>query len=132
MVSTLTTNQNADNSPELTGTGMAELYGYYPGMTNTYVARLNQMTGADDPTMKWQLPPLTAQVAAWAFAQFAGKFYIFVSTDDSGVGLDIKNYVYLLDPSTGMASILLSNTPYTIVGAGVSTCAPSTISRPIH
>ncbi len=122
----------ADNSPELTGTGMAELYGYYPGETNTYVARINQQTGADDSSAKWRLPNLNAQVVAWAFAQYAGKFYIFVSTDDSGFGIDVKNYVYLLDPSSGQAQVLLSNTPYTVVGAGVSTCAPSTISRPVQ
>jgi hypothetical protein len=122
----------AENSPELTGTGMAELYGYYPGQHTTYVSRINQQTGADDTSAKWALPSLSAQVVAWAFAQYAGKFYIFVSTDDSGAGLNVKNQVYLLDPSTGSATVLLANTPYTVVGAGVSTCAPSTISRPVE
>lgn len=109
----------SENSPELSGTGNAELYAYYPGMTETFVARLDKTTAQIQ--QQWNLPLLTGQVYAWAFAHWGGRFYIFV-TDGDIFGMNSK--VYLLDPATGMTQLLLQNLPYYIVGAGVSTCAP--------
>jgi hypothetical protein len=110
----------AEYSPELTGTGNAELYGYYPGMS-TFIARMNQATAQTEQS--WVLPPLDYTVIAWAFAHWGGRFYVFVTTEDVFTGAQTRE-VYLLDPMTGDASLLLPNIPYVIVGAGVSTCAP--------
>ncbi len=115
-----------ENSPELTGTGNAELYAYYPGVSSTFVARLDKNTGQIDNTAKWNVPPLAGQVYAWAFAQWGGRFYIFV-TDTDALGLNKNSKVIRLDPMTGASTTILQNLPYYIVGAGVSTCAPVTI-----
>ncbi|MBN2496672.1 MAG: hypothetical protein JXR96_18930 [Deltaproteobacteria bacterium] len=107
------------NSPELTGTGNAELYAYFPGQT-TFVARLDKTRATID--QQWDLPPLGGTVRAWAFAHWGGKFYIFVTTS-SGLGVT-NSQVLRLDPASGQTETLRSNLPYMIVGAGVSTCAP--------
>ncbi len=117
---------NAEFSPELTGTGDANLYGYYPGMTTSYVAQINQGTAANG--MTWNLPTLTAQIKGWAFAQWGGEFYIFITTTDA-LGLSDHSYVEKLDPSgSGTTTTVLDNTGKVVVGAGVSTCAPVVVN----
>lgn len=109
--------------PELTGTGNAELYGYFPGTSSTYVAQIDTSTGQNGQS--WTLPNLSGQVDAWAFAHWGGRFYIFVTTGGSG---SQNSQVLLLDPThNGQVTTLKSNLPYIIVGAGVSTCAPVAI-----
>jgi len=108
----------ADYSPELTGTGNARWFGYFPGTNNTFVAELSKQDGSI--IEQWDLPPLGGQVRAWAFAHWGGKFYIFITTDF----VNPNSQVLLLDPVTGNTDTLLENLPYIIVGAGVSTCAP--------
>jgi hypothetical protein len=110
---------DAEYSPELTGTGDAKLYAYFPGTAQTFVAELGKASGA--VVRQWPLPPLSGTVRAWAFAHWGGKFYIFVTTQQGGV---MSNAVLRLDPATGVTDTFLGNTPYVVVGAGVSTCAP--------
>jgi hypothetical protein len=105
--------------PELTGTGKAEMYGYYPG-SSPFVGQIDKTTAKNVKT--WSIPSLGGTPRAWAFAQWGGKFYIFI-TVDTGIGTT-PSYVYELDPVTGKATQFLSNTHYKVVGAGVSTCAP--------
>lgn len=114
---------NTEYGPELTGTGKAELYAYFPGNT-TFVAQLDKNSGM--PLQQWSLPPLTETVRAWAFAHWGGRFYIFVTTTDSGTGLP-NSRVMMFSPVTGMVTPVLDHLPYIIVGAGVSTCAPVVI-----
>jgi hypothetical protein len=65
---------------------------------------------------------LGGTVSAWAFAQWGGKFYIFVTTTDL---LTSNSTVRVIDRQTGAyEGAVLENLPYIIVGAGVSTCAP--------
>ncbi len=106
--------------PELTGTGDANLYGYYPG-TDSKVVRFDKKTAAIQT--KWPLPTLDGNIRAWAFAHWGGRFYIFVTAGDL-FGPVANSQVIRLDPVTGDAKTLLENLPYKIVGAGVSTCAP--------
>jgi hypothetical protein len=107
--------------PELTGNGKAELWGYFPGVDNTFAAQLDKTTGM--PIVKWPMPPLTGSVVAWAFAHWGGRFYLFVTVSDSMTGMN-NSQVLLFTPADGHVVTLLSHLPYTIVGAGVSTCAP--------
>jgi hypothetical protein len=111
----------SENSPELTGTGNAELFGYFPGSTESFVAQLDKKTGK--PIKKWKVDPLKGQVSAWAFAHWGGKYYVFV-TDRDAFGLAETNHVFRLDPKDGSYKTFLAKSPYRIVGAGVSTCAP--------
>lgn len=117
-LSTLGPCPQAEYGPELTGTGKAEWYGYFPGAGTTFVAKLNKLSGAIDE--QWPLAGLTGDIRAWAFAHWGGKFYIFVTTYSSGY----DSMVLRLDPQTGQTDTLMDNLPYIIVGAGVSTCAP--------
>ena len=110
-------------SPELSGTGAAELYGYFPGL-DMYVARIDKGSAQNQQT--WAMTSLTGNVRAWAFAQWGGLFWIFVS-HESLTDPFPNSQVYRLDPQTGESEVVLDHLPDMIVGAGVSTCAPTTI-----
>ncbi len=108
-------------SPELTGTGNGELFGFFPGLSRAFVQQIDKTSGAPVGAEQ-QIPGgLGGNVQAWAFAQWGGKFYIFVTTTD---GLTSNSTVRTIDRMTGAAQTVLQNLPYIIVGAGVSTCAP--------
>jgi hypothetical protein len=109
----------AEYSPELTGTGNAELYAYFPGTTSSFVARLDKAKA--QVAQKWSVTAITGSIEAWAFAHWGGKYYIFVTTME---GISEVSRVLRLDPTTGKCTTFLSSSPYKIVGAGVSTCAP--------
>jgi hypothetical protein len=110
-------------NPELTGTSEARLFGFYP-MTGSpsFVQEINRANGAPRGP-RWPLgkAPL-ASVVAYAFAQWAGVFYIFVTTSDDG--LDTDSTVRAIDRTTGAYRMVRDHLPYRITGAGVSTCAP--------
>jgi hypothetical protein len=110
----------AEHSPELTGTGNAELFAYHPGISNTFVAKVSKTDAK--VLQQWKVPPLPGQVTAWAFSHWGGKFYIFVTSSPDG--FTETSQVLMLDPVTGVAGTYLPSMPYRIVGAGVSTCAP--------
>ena len=105
------------SSPEMTGTGAAELYGYFPSNTEAQhlIVRINKNSGAFDTT--WQLPALPSGPQAWAFAHWGGRYYQFVTSGD-------KNQVRRYDPQAKTNTLVQDGIPYRIVGAGVSTCAP--------
>ncbi|MEZ4365734.1 MAG: hypothetical protein R2939_05540 [Kofleriaceae bacterium] len=122
---------DTEYSAELTGTGAAELYGFYPGIDDAFVQQLDRASGAavgpefavagglagGDPF---------ASVRAWAFAQYGGTFYLFVTVEDLLSGTT-NSQVRTINPTTGASAVALQNLPYIIVGAGVSTCAPVVI-----
>ncbi len=120
-LTTIGTLPNAEQSPELTGTGDAKLYGYFPGNLNAFVANLDKTTGAQGQS--WPTTSLDGGATAWAFAHWGGKFYIFAT---SGF-LTQNNAVYELDPATGTNTTVIPTSAYRVVGAGVSTCAPTQI-----
>ena len=111
---------NAEFSPELTGTGDAELYGYYPGISSSMIGNIVKTNATH--SQSWPMPGLGNQISAWAFAHWGGQFYIFVTTTDAFGFTDSQ--VLLMDPVSGNTTPKLSDLPYVIVGAGVSTCAP--------
>lgn len=113
----------SEYGPELTGTGEGELFGYFPGVASTRVALLDKATGLN--SLEWFLPALPGQLRAWAFAHWGGRFYIFVSFIDPLEGQ--LSQVHRFDPSTGEVDVVLDDIPYLIVGAGVSTCAPTVV-----
>ena len=104
-------------SPELTGTGSAELWGFFPGNTPR-VAQIDKATGATTGTT-FSLNEISGQPAAWAFAFHGGDFWVFLMRDS-----DVSTTVYHVDGSTGMIKDQVSAGGRVIVGAGVSTCAP--------
>jgi hypothetical protein len=108
------------SNPELTGTGAAELWGYFPsdGFDDPYVARFDRASAQTNEQHGLPSEGLSTP-AAWAFAQHGGMFYIFVTM--TGLGGDDPT-VQRLDPATG--GVVTYTTSRKIVGAGVSTCAP--------
>jgi hypothetical protein len=120
-------------SPELTGTGAAELFGFYPGSSTAFVQQIDQTNKGAAKGPMYSIPNglgggAAKIVRAWAFAQWGGVFYIFATTDDDGLGTNLNSMVHSIDKATGTHKIELQNLPYTIVGAGVSTCAPSVVN----
>jgi hypothetical protein len=108
-----------ENSPELTGTGDAALYGYFPGTIQTgFVQQIDKATGnVTGPRLTAGATP--GGPAAWAFAHWGGTFYIFITDNNT-----LMPRVEAVDRMTGQLTVPIPSHPYTIVGAGVSTCAP--------
>lgn len=117
---------SSDYSPELTGTNEAKLYGFFPVLsTPAYVQEINRTTGAAVGTqMKLGTSGLGDSIRDWAFAQWGGVFYIFVTTTDAAGG-NLVSKVHAIDKTTGAYSVVIANSKYQVDGAGVSTCAPS-------
>ncbi len=105
--------------PELTGTGSAELWGFFPDVAESKIAQIDKKTAALKlPTL---LPQLNGTQKAWAFAFWGGSYWIFLQryTDPS------TNIWQVSFDETGTHVIEAKhNIGRNIVGAGVSTCAP--------
>lgn len=121
---TFTLTQIGEFSPiisgvELTGTGSGELFAFYG---------TNYVNGTPQDSAIGQIDRATAQVVGqanlpgvtmgggWAFAFWGGDFYLFTAPGGSSV---VTRY----RPSDGSIA-QVAQTGLTIVGAGVSTCAP--------
>lgn len=104
---------------ELTGNANAELFGYFPGQ-DTRVTRIDKGSGGADTS--WSLPPFAGQPTAWAFAHWGGRYFVFITTRD---GNDENERVLRFNPEDGQTETILERTGHRIVGAGVSTCAPT-------
>ncbi|MBS2029336.1 MAG: choice-of-anchor D domain-containing protein [Deltaproteobacteria bacterium] len=106
-------------SPELTGTGDGELWGFAPAPATVN----NVMTLAKiDPTTGNALVTYTYQDIAnngsWAVKFWGGSLYLFLSNGNRDTA------VYQVDRNTGSIATVVANSGREIVGAGVSTCAP--------
>ena len=105
---------------ELTGTGTGQLWSFVPGMTPA-VRRLNKDTAAAEVTIPINAVP-AEEGRNWAFAFWGGRFYVFLHQGD-----DPSTNVYRVDPTDQSSEKVLDDTGFLIVGAGVSTCAPTTL-----
>lgn len=106
-----------NGDPELTGTGDARLWGFFPDTLNPTVAEIDKTTAMT--TRVYPMPTLAGTPNDWAFATWAGDFYIFLQRST-----DASTNVFHLRASDGNVSVALQNTGRHIVGAGVSTCSP--------
>ena len=111
-----------DGNPELTGTSDARLYGFYPAeLTAPFVQEIDRMSGAPVGP-RWPIGSGSiGTIAAYAFAQWGGTFYVFATVRDEDFNED--STVRTVDRS-GHWKTLMQHLPYRITGAGVSTCAP--------
>jgi hypothetical protein len=110
-------------SPELTGNGNAELWGFFPNSSPMAVHQIDKKTGAALSTFDVSSVSGGIIPTAWAFAFWGGRYYIFYQA-----ALDFTNpttSIYRLTPDTKLVEPVLKNTGHSIVGAGVSTCAPT-------
>jgi hypothetical protein len=107
-------------SPELTGTGSAELWGFFPTEATPRVEKINKLTGA--PLQTFNVPTLRGTPRAWAFAFWGGDFWVFLMK-----GSEANTSVYQISGTDGSIKSTTNAPGRTIVGAGVSTCAPIVI-----
>jgi len=108
--------------PEFTGNGLGELWGFFPNAPTPTVSQIDKSTGQTIADETYPLSELSAGATAWAFAYWGGANYIFYR------GHDIEEpwtNVYKLED--GVFTTHLVDTGKIIVGAGVSTCAPTVI-----
>lgn len=110
-------------SPELTGTGDAKLWGFFPstGAAAPFVAQLNKTDGTF--AQNFPAPSIDGAPKSWAFAFWGGRFWIFLKRMTDG-----STFVYEMNATTGVLTTALPDTGRQIVGAGVSTCAPVEIN----
>jgi|MudIll2142460700_1097286.scaffolds.fasta_scaffold114961_2 hypothetical protein len=101
--------------PELTGTGNAELWGFFPDATSPRIAKLDKMNGA---ALKTYPLTIAGMPTAWAFAFWGGDFWVFLMK-----GVETSTTIYQYD-AAGQLKSMKQAAGRTIVGAGVSTCAP--------
>ncbi len=104
----------AGKGAELTGTGNAQLFGYFQD-TPIRLAEIDK-TNAHIVSYADLLEIPTG--TSWAFAFWGGSFYIM-----SGTG--IRKY----DPMSQITTLINGNVGFNIVGAGVSTCAPTEVPQ---
>jgi hypothetical protein len=99
---------------ELTGTGGGRLYAYYAFGFNdgSYVAELDKTTGE---IIGQDYLPTVDRGIGWAFAFWGGDFWLFTTPN----GQATVKY----DPATKTSEVVAQYSA-SIVGAGVSTCAP--------
>jgi hypothetical protein len=93
---------------ELTGTGDGQLFGLFEG-TPYVVGEVDKATAQ----VLSQAPQAPTTVANFAFAFWGGDFYLFLAKD-----------VIRYSP-TKKTSVKVASVTFEIVGAGVSTCAPT-------
>lgn len=109
---------------ELTGTGDGKLYGFFV-TAPAQIAEISKGTGEIVSTTP--LPNVYAG-NAWAFSFYAGDFYIYTSSEGNGGGPPRAgggSNVTRYRPSDGSIEVVKPKVGFKIVGAGVSTCAPT-------
>lgn len=106
-----------DGFPELTGTGDGQLWGFIPPVSSivtrpALLLRLDPNSGA---TLESHSYPTLTGTESWAVKFWGGYFWLFLDTSIYKVSRDSLDIVETAMANTGRSSI---------VGAGVSTCAP--------
>ncbi len=106
---------------ELTGTGDGKLYGFFV----TSPAQIAEISKGTGEIINPRALPNVYPGNAWAFAFYGGDFYLFTNASGSlprnEGGSDITRY----RPSDGSIVKLKEKIGVKVVGAGVSTCAPT-------
>lgn len=102
---------------ELTGTGDARLFGFSPTKPDSHLAEIDKATATVTSDVLLDLNQ--GDITSWAFAFWGGDFYFFTSEQP---GLSV---VHRYTPGGTTTPPAVAQIDLTIVGAGVSTCAPS-------
>jgi hypothetical protein len=110
------TSSAAGYNAELTGTGDGLLYGFFTTTPSSY-GPIDPTTGATSSPPPTSLPTVSTGEGGYAFSFWGGDFYFYTAPTSTTV-------VTHLETSTGKTTDS-SPLSFTIVGAGVSTCAPT-------
>ena len=105
---------------ELTGNAEGELWGFLPLESPAELVRIGKADGAILDTIRMPGFPNPYDIDTFAFATWGGDFWLFVRT--SGMGSSTDVYQVSLD---GTMTRVVQNIGINVVGAGVSTCAPT-------
>jgi hypothetical protein len=104
---------------ELTGTGNAELFGFFTTMPAS-VAQINE---SNAQILSNAPQPGVDTGTDWAFSFWGGDFYLY--TADTTLNPSDTTNVTRYSPSTMQTTVVKQQIGFRIVGAGVSTCAPT-------
>ena len=107
-----------NGGPELSGTGDAKLWAFFPDASMPRVSQLDKTNGAEG--MSYPVAAAAGTNDGYAFAFWGGDFWVFLKKDT-----DTYTVLYHVRASDG-AVTTFTLTGRWIVGAGVSTCAPTT------
>jgi hypothetical protein len=105
---------------ELTGTGGGQLFGFFqtsPGSMSAAIGQIDRQTA--QLVAINDLPGVNIG-GGWAFAFWGGDFYTFTAPAGSGTDTIVQRF----RPSDGSITTVTTTPGLTVVGAGVSTCAP--------
>ena len=106
--------------PELTGTGDGSLWGFFATASPPTVRLIDKTSGQTSTTYTASQISLDATMGSYAFATWGGDFYLFVHSPPAS-----SSTIWKLETDDGSVSEYMSNIGHTVVGAGVSTCAPT-------
>jgi hypothetical protein len=109
-------------SPELTGNGNSELWGFLPDTDPMSVRQIDKANG--NTLREFDVSAIATaprpRAGAWAFAFWGARYYIFLQDQSES-----ETTISRLTPDTSAVEVVNDHTGYTVVGAGVSTCAPT-------
>jgi hypothetical protein len=112
----------AGQSAELTGTGDGRLFGFFV-ISPLQVAQISKTSGATSNPITMtgvQCPQ------AWAFSFWGGDFYLYTAPDE----MTNSTVTHYTTADGGIDTSYVTDAGFVIVGAGVSTCAPTTPPAP--
>jgi hypothetical protein len=113
-------------SAELSGTGDARLFGFFAGslLGDAGSASVTQIDpNSEAPLTQYPLPTVDTG-SDWAFSFWGGDFYLYTANQYDMTNPD--TVVTRFRPSDGSVTVIDPQLGYRIVGAGSSTCAPTT------
>ena len=111
---------NLPSQSELTGNADGELWAMLPLETPAKLALLDKEDASILQTISLPSFPDPYSIDTFAFASWGGDFWLFVRS----YGMGETTNVYRVD-SQGDLTLVWEDSGHTIVGAGVSTCAPT-------
>ena len=119
----------AGRSAELAGTGDARLFGFFAGspLGDAGSASVTQIDpDSEGPLTQYPLPTVDTG-SDWAFSFYGGDFYLY--TADKYDENDPDTVVTRFRPSDGSVTVVDPQLGFRIVGAGSSTCVPTTATQ---
>lgn len=102
---------------ELTGTGDGKLFGLFV-TEPVQIAEIDKTSGS---ILSRDVLDGVFAGNAWAFSAYAGSFYVYTHDPNSAGGSDVTRF----SPKDDALEVVLPKVGFKIVGAGVSTCAPT-------
>ena len=111
-----------DAPAELTGTGDGRLFGFFEG-TPAVLAEVTK-SNATTPTPRALTGLALGTDTAFAFSAWGGDFWFYTAVTGQ-----TSKVTRLKTATDNSVAVVVESTGFTIVGAGVSTCAPTTPPR---